>query len=117
MSDQAPAIGIIGGSGLYQMEGVEEPTEQRVPTPFGSPSDAVIGGKMHGRQVYFLPRHGRGHRILPHELNHPAPGNRSVDFFEAACRDFTHERLPMENRNSTSPAIVVGCRRHMRTSI
>jgi 5'-methylthioadenosine phosphorylase len=72
MSEAAPAIGIIGGSGLYQMEGVENPTEQRVETPFGSPSDALIGGKMHGRQVYFLPRHGRGHRLLPHELNHRA---------------------------------------------
>jgi 5'-methylthioadenosine phosphorylase len=72
MSENAPAIGIIGGSGLYQMEGVENPAEQRVETPFGDPSDAVIGGRMHGRQVYFLPRHGRGHRLLPHELNHRA---------------------------------------------
>jgi 5'-methylthioadenosine phosphorylase len=72
MSEAAPAIGIIGGSGLYQMEGVENPTEQRVETPFGDPSDALIGGTMHGRQIYFLPRHGRGHRILPHELNHRA---------------------------------------------
>ncbi len=72
MTQDAPAIGIIGGSGLYQMEGVEDPTEQRIETPFGAPSDALIGGKMHGRQVYFLPRHGRGHRLLPHELNHRA---------------------------------------------
>jgi len=72
MTANAPAIGIIGGSGLYQMEGVEDPVEQRVETPFGEPSDAVIGGLMHGRQVYFLPRHDRGHRLLPHELNHRA---------------------------------------------
>jgi 5'-methylthioadenosine phosphorylase len=72
MSETVPAIGIIGGSGLYQMEGVENPTEQRVDTPFGEPSDALLGGTMHGRQVYFLPRHGRGHRLLPHELNHRA---------------------------------------------
>src|SRR3954464_10332432 len=72
MTDNPPAIGIIGGSGLYQMEGVEEPHEQHVDTPFGAPSDAIIGGELHGRQVYFLPRHGRGHRILPHELNHRA---------------------------------------------
>jgi 5'-methylthioadenosine phosphorylase len=72
MSEAAPAIGIIGGSGLYQMEGVENAREQRVQTPFGEPSDALVGGQMHGRQVYFLPRHGRGHRILPHELNHRA---------------------------------------------
>jgi 5'-methylthioadenosine phosphorylase len=72
MTDNAPAIGIIGGSGLYQMEGVENPTEERVETPFGEPSDAIVGGRMHGRQIYFLPRHGRGHRLLPHELNHRA---------------------------------------------
>ena len=72
MNGETSAIGIIGGSGLYQMEGVEDPVERRVPTPFGDPSDAIIGGRMHGRQVYFLPRHGRGHRLLPHELNHRA---------------------------------------------
>lgn len=72
MNDATPAIGIIGGSGLYQMEGVENPKEHRIETPFGSPSDALIGGQMHGRQIYFLPRHGRGHRLLPHELNHRA---------------------------------------------
>ena len=72
MTDETPAIGIIGGSGLYQMEGVTDPSERTIETPFGSPSDAIIGGKLAGRQVYFLPRHGRGHRILPHELNHRA---------------------------------------------
>src|SRR5436309_12006649 len=72
MTERAPAIGIIGGSGLYQIEGVEDPTERRISTPFGDPSDAIIGGQMQGRQVYFLPRHGRGHRLLPHELNHRA---------------------------------------------
>jgi len=72
MTQDTPAIGIIGGSGLYQMEGVEDPTEQRVETPFGDPSDTIVGGQMHGRCVYFLPRHGRGHRLLPHELNHRA---------------------------------------------
>ncbi len=72
MNRDTPAIGIIGGSGLYQMEGVTEPTEHRIETPFGAPSDVLIGGRMHGRQIYFLPRHGRGHRILPHELNHRA---------------------------------------------
>jgi 5'-methylthioadenosine phosphorylase len=72
MSKETPAIGIIGGSGLYQMEGVTDSSEQKIETPFGSPSDAIIGGNLSGRQVYFLPRHGRGHRILPHELNHRA---------------------------------------------
>jgi 5'-methylthioadenosine phosphorylase len=72
MAEEIPAIGIIGGSGLYQMEGVTDPSEQKIETPFGSPSDSIIGGKLSNRQVYFLPRHGRGHRILPHELNHRA---------------------------------------------
>src|SRR5881397_3483796 len=72
MSDQVPAIGVIGGSGLYEIEELRDATEHTVDTPFGSPSDVLIGGKLSGRQVYFLPRHGRGHRILPHELNHRA---------------------------------------------
>jgi 5'-methylthioadenosine phosphorylase len=72
MKDELPAIGIIGGSGLYQMEELRDATEHQIDTPFGSPSDALIGGKISERQVYFLPRHGRGHRILPHELNHRA---------------------------------------------
>jgi 5'-methylthioadenosine phosphorylase len=72
MNEDIPAIGIIGGSGLYQMEELREATEHKIDTPFGSPSDTLVGGKLSGRQVYFLPRHGRGHRILPHEINHRA---------------------------------------------
>lgn len=72
MNDEAPAIGIIGGSGLYQMDGLTDVRERVLETPFGAPSDALIGGKVGDRSVYFLPRHGRGHRILPHELNHRA---------------------------------------------
>src|SRR5437867_7102501 len=72
MKDEIPAIGIIGGSGLYEMEEVRGATEHKIDTPFGAPSDSLVGGKVSGRQVYFLPRHGRGHRILPHELNHRA---------------------------------------------
>jgi 5'-methylthioadenosine phosphorylase len=72
MNSATPAIGIIGGSGLYHIEGITDPSEHDMDTPFGAPSDVIMGGKLHGRQVYFLPRHGRGHRILPHELNHRA---------------------------------------------
>src|SRR5213593_2035895 len=72
MNNEPPAIGIIGGSGLYQMEELRDATEHKIDTPFGAPSDSLVGGKVSGRQVYFLPRHGRGHRILPHELNHRA---------------------------------------------
>src|SRR5438093_11439626 len=70
--NEAPAIGIIGGSGLYQMEELRDTTEHKIDTPFGPPSDALVGGKLGARQVYFLPRHGRGHRILPHEINYRA---------------------------------------------
>ena len=72
MSDGTPAIGVIGGSGLYRIEGLEEPEELIVETPFGLPSDSIVSGYLHGRRVYFLPRHARGHRLLPTELNHRA---------------------------------------------
>ncbi len=72
MKNDSPAIGVIGGSGLYQMEELRDTTEQKIDTPFGSPSDVLVGGQLNGRQIYFLPRHGRGHRLLPHELNHRA---------------------------------------------
>jgi 5'-methylthioadenosine phosphorylase len=72
MKNDIPAIGIIGGSGLYQMEELRDATEHKIDTPFGPPSDSLVGGQVNGRQVYFLPRHARGHRLLPHELNHRA---------------------------------------------
>jgi 5'-methylthioadenosine phosphorylase len=72
MNSDRPAIGIIGGSGLYQMEELRNATEHKIDTPFGAPSDVLIAGQISDRQVYFLPRHGRGHRILPNELNHRA---------------------------------------------
>ena len=65
-------IGIIGGSGLYEIEGFVAEKWTEVNTPFGSPSDELLIGKLDGREVVFLPRHGRGHRILPSELNHRA---------------------------------------------
>ena len=65
-------IGIIGGTGLYEMEGFTGVREVAVDTPFGTPSDSLMVGELEGRAVAFLPRHGRGHRILPHELNFQA---------------------------------------------
>jgi len=65
-------IGIIGGSGLYHIEGFTNQKWVRIRTPFGPPSDSYLTGKLAGRDVVFLPRHGRGHRILPSELNHRA---------------------------------------------
>src|SRR5258707_11444296 len=72
MSELPAAIGVIGGSGLYQIGGLESAREIEVDTPFGKPSDSIMTGLLGGRPVFFLPRHGRGHRILPTELNHRA---------------------------------------------
>lgn len=65
-------IGVIGGSGLYAMDGLEEVEEVRVDTPYGPPSDAIVVGSLEGSRVAFLPRHGRGHRLLPGEVNNRA---------------------------------------------
>jgi 5'-methylthioadenosine phosphorylase len=62
-------IGIIGGSGLYKMAGLEDVKEVAINTPFGKPSDAFVIGQLEGQRVAFLPRHGRGHRIMPSEIN------------------------------------------------
>ena len=62
-------IGVIGGSGLYDMEGLEVAEERQIPTAFGDPSDTYVLGELEGTPVAFLARHGRGHRILPSELN------------------------------------------------
>jgi 5'-methylthioadenosine phosphorylase len=64
-----PAIGVIGGSGLYELDGLAEVRWRRVRTPFGDPSDEFCTGVFEGRRVVFLPRHGRGHRLTPGELN------------------------------------------------
>ncbi len=65
-------IGVIGGSGLYAMQGLTGAREVRVKTPFGDPSDALVVGTLEGKQVAFLARHARGHRILPTEINYRA---------------------------------------------
>lgn len=62
-------LGVIGGSGLYHMPELRSPRELRVRTPFGAPSDVIVAGEIDGAGVAFLPRHGRGHRILPGEIN------------------------------------------------
>jgi 5'-methylthioadenosine phosphorylase len=66
---QTAELGIIGGSGLYAIPGLTNVREQRVETPFGEPSDAIVLGELEGRKVAFLARHGRGHKLLPSELN------------------------------------------------
>lgn len=65
-------IGVIGGSGLYSMPGLEKARELRIKTPFGDPSDALVVGDLHGKRVAFLARHARGHRFLPTEINYRA---------------------------------------------
>ncbi len=66
------AIGIIGGSGVYNIEGIEIIQEHYIETPFGEPSDRIIEAKIDGILFYFLPRHGRNHHVLPHEVNYCA---------------------------------------------
>lgn len=62
-------IGVIGGSGIYDIEGITETRKQKISTPFGDPSDTIVIGNLEGIPVAFLPRHGRGHFIMPSELN------------------------------------------------
>ncbi|HEY2574123.1 MAG TPA: S-methyl-5'-thioadenosine phosphorylase [Verrucomicrobiaceae bacterium] len=71
-SAEIPAIGIIGGTGLYDIEGFVDREEISLDTPFGDPSDKILSGFLAGRRVCFLPRHGKGHRLLPSEINHRA---------------------------------------------
>ncbi|MCE5245785.1 MTAP family purine nucleoside phosphorylase, partial [bacterium] len=67
-----PRLGVFGGSGLYRVEELQDVEERRIETPYGSPSDAVVLGKLSGTPVAFLARHGRGHRISPTEINYRA---------------------------------------------
>jgi len=69
MSNVSAEIGVIGGSGLYQIEKLKVIEEVKLETPFGSPSGPYVVGSIDGVKVAFLPRHGKGHRLLPHELN------------------------------------------------
>ncbi len=69
MADHPPVLGIIGGSGVYDIDGLEKVREEAVETPFGPPSDRLLLGEVAGQKLAFLPRHGRGHRIAPSGLN------------------------------------------------
>ncbi len=64
-----PVVGVIGGSGVYEIDGLEDVAWRRIETPFGAPSDELLFGTLDGQQLVFLPRHGRGHRVPPSELN------------------------------------------------
>src|ERR1700710_1590383 len=66
-------LGVLGGSGLYEMEGLRDVSEIEVDTPFGKPSDVIVKGTLEGgTTLLFLPRHGRGHRVPPHQINYRA---------------------------------------------
>jgi len=71
-SSEPPVIGVIGGSGVYEIDGLTNATWKRVSTPFGDPSDELLFGTLNGQRMVFLPRHGRGHRISPTHLNYRA---------------------------------------------
>ena len=93
-------IGVVGGSGLYEMEGFEGREETTLETPFGPPSDAFVTGTLEGREVVFLSRHGRGHRINPSEINYRANiwgmKKLGVEFLIAisACGSLRKEIVP-----------------------
>jgi 5'-methylthioadenosine phosphorylase len=72
MEQSRMKLGIIGGSGLYDIDSMERVEEVQLDTPFGAPSDSYRHGRLGNQDVYFLPRHGRGHRFLPSEINHRA---------------------------------------------
>jgi 5'-methylthioadenosine phosphorylase len=72
MMDTRPVLGVIGGSGLYAIEGLQDVEEHSVTTPFGAPSSPVVVGSLGGRRVAFLARHGLGHRLTPTEVNYRA---------------------------------------------
>jgi 5'-methylthioadenosine phosphorylase len=72
LRENPPVLGIIGGSGLYNMAGLSEVSEHDLTTPFGKPSDPIVVGTLGGHRVAFLARHGRGHRLTPSEVNYRA---------------------------------------------
>ena len=69
MSNNKPILGIIGGSGVYDIDGLLNTRWEKVPSSFGEPSDLLLFGELNGQKMVFLPRHGRGHRIPPSEIN------------------------------------------------
>lgn len=95
-------VGIIGGSGLYNIDGIKNLKEVKLSTPFGSPSDSYMTGKLGGTDVVFLPRHGRGHRISPSEINYKANifgmKKLGVDAIisVSACGSLREEMKPMD---------------------
>ena len=98
-SSSPPVIGILGGSGLYQIEGLKDVTWKKVSSPFGEPSDALCFGTLEGHRVVFLPRHGRGHRVSPSDINYRAnidalKRSGVTDLLSLSAVGSLHESLP-----------------------
>ncbi len=98
-SSSPPVIGILGGSGLYQIEGLKDVTWKRVSSPFGEPSDELCFGTLEGHRVVFLPRHGRGHRVSPSDINYRAnidalKRSGVTDLLSLSAVGSLHESLP-----------------------
>lgn len=93
-------IGVIGGSGVYNIDGLENTAWTKVQSPWGAPSDAILTGSMHGVRMAFLPRHGRGHRVSPSDINYRANIDALkrlgvTDVFSlSACGSFREEMAP-----------------------
>ncbi len=99
-------IGIIGGSGLYHIEGVKVIKKEKVKTPFGSPSDEFVIGEYEDREIVFLPRHDKGHTIIPSEINYRANiyGMKKLGVERivslSACGSFREEIKPKDIKSS-----------------
>ena len=98
--DDPPVLGILGGSGVYDVDGLEHARWQRVPSPFGEPSDELLAGELDGQRLVFLPRHGRGHPHAPSSINYRAnidalkrSGVSDIVSF-SACGSFREELVP-----------------------
>lgn len=97
-----PTVGVIGGSGLYQIDGISNVKEVKIETPFGDPSDVYFTGTLENIPVVFLPRHGRGHRINPSEINYRANiyGMKKLGveaiISVSACGSLKEELKPMD---------------------
>jgi methylthioadenosine phosphorylase (EC 2.4.2.28) len=83
MSNKKTVLGIIGGSGVYDIDGLTNTRWEKIESPFGEPSDELLFGELDGQKMVFLPRHGRGHKIPPSEINFKA----NIDVLKKARRD------------------------------
>ena len=101
-----PLLGIIGGSGVYEIDGLRNVQWQRVLSPWGEPSDELMFGELDGQRLVFLPRHGRGHRIPPSQLNYRA----NIDALKrAGCTEVLSVSAVGSLREDLPPGSFVVC--------